>query len=76
MTQTDPDVSIDVAIVEDDIPAREIIAGWIRSADGFQLVGEYSDAESAIADLPQRKPSVVLFDINLPGMTASNASAN
>jgi DNA-binding NarL/FixJ family response regulator len=31
-------------------------------------VGEYCDAESAIADLPQRKPSVVLFDINLPGM--------
>jgi DNA-binding NarL/FixJ family response regulator len=61
-------VSIGVAIVEDDVPAREIIAGWIRSADGFKLVGEYDDAETAIADLPQRKPSVVLFDINLPGM--------
>ena len=61
-------VSIGVAIVEDDVPAREIIAGWIRNADGFKLVGEYGDAESAIADLPQRKPSVVLFDINLPGM--------
>jgi len=61
-------VSIGIAIVEDDVPAREIIAGWIRSADGFKLVGEYDDAETAIADLPQRKPSVVLFDINLPGM--------
>lgn len=61
-------VSIAVAIVEDDVPAREIIAGWIRSAEGFKLVGEYTDAETAIADLPQRKPSVVLFDIHLPGM--------
>jgi DNA-binding NarL/FixJ family response regulator len=61
-------VSIGVAIVEDDVPAREIIAGWIRGAEGFKVVGEYDDAESAIADLPQRKPSVVLFDINLPGM--------
>src|SRR5580704_8966717 len=61
-------VSIGIAIVEDDVPAREIIAGWIRGADGFKLVGEYDDAETAIADLPQRKPSVVLFDINLPGM--------
>lgn len=61
-------VSIAVAIVEDDVPAREIIAGWIRGAEGFKVVGEYGDAESAIADLPQRKPSVVLFDINLPGM--------
>jgi DNA-binding NarL/FixJ family response regulator len=57
-----------VAIVEDDVPAREILAGWIRSAEEFRLVGEYDDAESAIASLPTEKPSVVLFDINLPGM--------
>jgi DNA-binding NarL/FixJ family response regulator len=57
-----------VAIVEDDVPAREILAGWIRGAEDFRLVGEYDDAESAIASLPQEKPSVVLFDINLPGM--------
>jgi DNA-binding NarL/FixJ family response regulator len=61
-------VNITVAIVEDDVPAREIIAGWIRSAEGFRLVGEYDDAETAIAEMPQKKPSVVLFDINLPGM--------
>jgi DNA-binding NarL/FixJ family response regulator len=61
-------VSIEVAIVEDDVPAREILADWIRSADGFKVVGEYTDAETAIADLPQKKPSVVLFDINLPVM--------
>ena len=61
-------MSIGVAIVEDDVPAREILAGWIRRADGFRLVGEYDDAESAIAELPQMKPSVVLFDINLPGI--------
>ncbi|HEX7654610.1 MAG TPA: response regulator, partial [Verrucomicrobiae bacterium] len=64
-----PSVSIAVAIVEDDVPAREILAGWIRSAEGFKLVGEYDDAETAIAELPSRQPSVVLFDINLPGMT-------
>ena len=31
-------------------------------------VGEYDDAETALARLPQENPSVVLFDINLPGM--------
>jgi DNA-binding NarL/FixJ family response regulator len=61
-------LSIAVAIVEDDVPAREILAGWIRNADGFRLAGEYDDAETAIAKLPLEKPSVVLFDINLPGM--------
>jgi DNA-binding NarL/FixJ family response regulator len=68
MAKTKDAVSIGVAIVEDDVPAREIIAGWIRDADGFELAGEYDDAETAIAELPRLKPSVVLFDINLPGM--------
>lgn len=68
MTKAKEFVSVAVAIVEDDIPAREILASWIRSAEGFRLVGEYDDAETAIARLPQEKPSVVLFDINLPSM--------
>jgi DNA-binding NarL/FixJ family response regulator len=61
-------VNIAVAIVEDDVPAREILAGWIRNADGFRCAGEFDDAETALAKLPHEKPSVVLFDINLPGM--------
>jgi len=63
-------MSIVVSIIEDDVPAREILAGWIRHADGFRCVGEYDDAESALAGLPLEKPrpSVVLVDINLPGL--------
>jgi DNA-binding NarL/FixJ family response regulator len=68
MSKPKNSVSIAVAIVEDDVPAREILAGWIRNADGFRCVGEFDDAESALAKLPQERPSVVLFDINLPGM--------
>jgi DNA-binding NarL/FixJ family response regulator len=68
MSKSKSPLSIAVAIVEDDVPAREILAGWIRNADGFRLAGEYDDAETAIARLPIEKPSVVLFDINLPGM--------
>src|SRR5215469_15808956 len=68
MSKTDAAVSISVAIVEDDVPAREILANWIRAADDFKLVDEYDNAETAIQELPQKKPAVVLFDINLPGM--------
>jgi DNA-binding NarL/FixJ family response regulator len=68
MTKEKKSLSIAVAIVEDDVPAREILAGWIRNTDGFRVAGEYDDAETAIAKLPTDKPSVVLFDINLPGM--------
>jgi len=69
MTNLKKSLNIAVAIVEDDVPAREILAGWIRDAEGFRLAGEYGDAETAIAKLPHAKPSVVLFDINLPGMS-------
>jgi DNA-binding NarL/FixJ family response regulator len=68
MSKPKNSVSIGVAIVEDDVPAREILAGWIRDADGLRCAGEYDDAETALARLPHEKPSVVLFDINLPGM--------
>jgi DNA-binding NarL/FixJ family response regulator len=68
MSKSKNSVNIGVAIVEDDVPAREILAGWIRNADGFRCAGEFDDAETALAKLPHEKPSVVLFDINLPGM--------
>ena len=61
-------VNVSVSIIEDDVPAREIIAGWIRRADGFRLAGEHGSAESALADMQKEKPDVVLVDINLPGL--------
>ena len=62
-------VSITVSIVEDDAPVRGILAEWIRGADGFKCVGVHANAEAALVALPQEKPSVVLMDINLPGMS-------
>lgn len=59
---------ITVSIVEDDEQARKLLAGWIRRADGMRCVGEHGSAESALASLATEKPSVVLMDINLPGM--------
>ena len=59
---------ITVSIVEDDNEARKLLAGWIKRADGLRCVGEYDCAESALSALPRENPSVVLMDINLPGM--------
>ena len=62
-----------VSIVEDDPQARKIIAGWIGRASGFRLAGDWGDAESALKFLPEKKPDVVLMDINLPGMNGVEA---
>jgi DNA-binding NarL/FixJ family response regulator len=61
-------VSISVSIVEDDAQAREILSDWIRRTDGFRFVSEHGTAESALAGLPKENPTVVLTDINLPGL--------
>jgi DNA-binding NarL/FixJ family response regulator len=62
-------MNIAVSIVEDDTPARQILAGWLRHADGFDCVGEHGSVEQALVKLPAEKPSVVLMDINLPGLS-------
>ncbi|HPC62324.1 MAG TPA: response regulator transcription factor [Verrucomicrobiota bacterium] len=66
-------MAIAVCIVEDDAQARKILAGWISRASGFRLAGEWGNAESALPALPEKKPDVVLMDINLPGMSGVEA---
>ena len=62
-------MSIAVYIVEDNASAREILADWVCHASGFNCVGAHASVEEALEHLPAEKPSVVLMDINLPGMS-------
>src|SRR5579859_488136 len=64
---------ITVAIVEDDAQTRKILAGWIHRAAGFRLMGEWGQAETAMAMLHKEPPDVVLMDINLPGISGVEA---
>jgi DNA-binding NarL/FixJ family response regulator len=60
--------TISVSIVEDDESLRAIYADWIGSAEGFRLVSEYDNGQTALEAIPADKPDVVLTDINLPGL--------
>ncbi len=62
-------VSIAISIVEDDAPARGILADWIRRTQGFHCTGLHGSGEAALATLSAEKPTVVLMDINLPGIS-------
>ncbi|MGD0412470.1 MAG: response regulator transcription factor [Verrucomicrobiota bacterium] len=57
-----------VSIVEDNDQLRATLARLLNRAEGFQCLGQYPDAETALAALPASPPDVVLVDINLPGM--------
>jgi DNA-binding NarL/FixJ family response regulator len=59
---------IRVSIVEDDEEIRANLSHRIGGNSSFRLLGSYGNAEAALADLPKRRPDVVLMDINLPGM--------
>ncbi|HEV8360976.1 MAG TPA: ATP-binding protein [Candidatus Thermoplasmatota archaeon] len=57
----------EVLVVDDDPVFRQACAGWLREL-GLEPV-EAGTAESALAYLSGSKPSAVLLDINLPGIT-------
>ena len=59
---------IKVAIVDDDEGIRASLATLIRRAPTLRLAGDYADAETALKEIPNRPPDVVLMDINMPGM--------
>jgi DNA-binding NarL/FixJ family response regulator len=61
------DVSIDVAIVEDEKVIREGYCFLINQSPEFHCTG-YASAESALESFKIKAPDVVLMDVNLQGM--------
>jgi DNA-binding NarL/FixJ family response regulator len=54
-----------VLIVDDHEGFRSIARGLLE-ADGFEVVGEAADGESAIAEVKRLQPQLVLLDVQLP----------
>jgi DNA-binding NarL/FixJ family response regulator len=66
-------MTIRVVIIEDQDEIRRGLAYLIGASPGFTAVGEFADAESALARLDALTPDVVLMDIGLPGMSGIEA---
>jgi DNA-binding NarL/FixJ family response regulator len=58
-----------IAIVEDDARWRSNLETLLQETEGMQCIGSYASGEAAVADLPLRRPQIVLMDINLPKMS-------
>src|SRR5688500_3583953 len=61
-------MAITVSIVEDNERLRSTLARVLNRAEGFECISTHASGEAAWQELPQKKPNVVLMDINLPGM--------
>ncbi len=57
--------SIWVTIVEDTDRFREVFALIIDDRDGYRCVSQYKDCESAIQNIVEDNPDVILMDIEL-----------
>jgi DNA-binding NarL/FixJ family response regulator len=60
---------IQVSLVEDDAGVRRELEALLNAAPGFHCLATYPDAETALNELPQRPPELVLMDLNLPGLS-------
>jgi CheY-like chemotaxis protein len=61
-------------IADDDPVSRLTIGAVLRREPGFALVGEAGDAGEAVALALQRRPNVVLLDVDMPGGGGARAA--
>lgn len=57
-----------IAIVEDDLQVREQLLVLLQAEFPEAVLSEFIDAESALENLRDAAPQIVLVDLNLPGM--------
>jgi DNA-binding NarL/FixJ family response regulator len=59
--------SVPVALYEDNVKLRELLALMINGTDGFYVVGTYDSCLNVDADTSSQKPELVIMDIDMPG---------
>jgi DNA-binding NarL/FixJ family response regulator len=59
---------ITVGLIEDTENYSIAVASLLRLSDEVQLTGIWKDAESALLEVPEILPDVILTDIQLPGL--------
>jgi DNA-binding NarL/FixJ family response regulator len=62
-------VGISVSVLHDP-NTNDVFSNWIRSAEGFSVVSRHTAVSSALAALPNEKPSIVLLEIDSPDLSA------
>jgi len=66
---------ISVAVVDDSATLRRNVARWLDRTPGFKCVGSYGDGSEALAGIPELPPDIVLMDIQMPGISGVDCTA-
>ena len=62
-------------LIVDDHPSFRSCARALLEAEGFQVVGEASDGESALRAAAELRPDLVLLDVQLPDLDGFEVAA-
>ena len=55
-------------ILYDDVnQLRETMALLLNKTEGFEVIGQFDNCETAATDVAELSPDVVLMDIDMPG---------
>ena len=63
-----------VLLVDDNDDARFLLRKRLDQKRGFQIVGEASGGEEAIARVEELSPDIVIMDVRMPGMDGIQAT--
>ncbi len=74
-TDNTPPAPINIVIAEDERLTRDALARLLELEDGLHVMGQCADGEAALRLLRERKPDVLLTDINMPKMNGIELTA-
>jgi len=66
---------IQVVVIEDDPLFREVIVNFINHSPDFHCDQVWDNAEAALQELTAQPPGLVLIDIDLPGISGTQCTA-
>ena len=68
------DQVVRVLVVDDQAPFRIAARAVVRATPGFEVVGEATSGEDAVAAVATTSPDLVLMDINMDGIGGIEAT--
>jgi two-component system LytT family response regulator len=69
-------MTIRALIIDDEQPARDLIATLLREEPDVQVVGECSNGADAVTAIKELDPDLVFLDVQMPGLDGFGVLAN
>jgi DNA-binding NarL/FixJ family response regulator len=66
---------VQVVVIEDDPLFREVIVNFINQSPDFHCARYWDNGATALREIPDHPPGLILIDIDLPGLSGTECTA-